>query len=58
LALADHLDPAANMFLGNELTRKILGITVLDNRRMRAECERVLLERLAASRRDCPRGIS
>ena len=46
LALADHLDPAANMFLGNELTRKILGITVLDNRRMRAECERVLLERL------------
>jgi ABC-type sugar transport system ATPase subunit len=46
LALADHLDPAANMFLGNELTRTILGITVLDNKRMRAEAERVLMERL------------
>jgi ABC-type sugar transport system ATPase subunit len=46
LALADHLDPAANMFLGNELTRRFLGITYLDNKRMRAETERVLMERL------------
>lgn len=46
LALADHLDPAANMFLGNELTRKFLGITILDNKKMRSETERVLLERL------------
>jgi len=46
LALADHLDPAANMFLGNELTRKVAGLTLLDNRRMRAETERVLMERL------------
>ncbi len=46
LALADHLDPAANMFLGNELTKKVLGITVLDNKRMRSETERVLMERL------------
>ena len=46
LALADHLDPAANMFLGSELTKKIFGITVLDNRRMRNETERVLMERL------------
>lgn len=46
LALADHLDPAANMFLGNELTRKFLGITILDNKRMRLEAERVLMERL------------
>jgi ABC-type sugar transport system ATPase subunit len=46
LALADHLDPAANMFLGNELTREFLGVTLLDNRRMRAETERVLMERL------------
>lgn len=46
LALADHLDPASNMFLGSELTRNILGIRFLDNRRMRAEAERVLLERL------------
>jgi len=46
LALADHLSPAANMFLGNELTRSIFGMKVLDNRRMRSECERVLMERL------------
>ena len=46
LALADHLDPAANMFLGNELTRSVLGMTLLDNKRMRAETERVLMERL------------
>ncbi|KMW60245.1 Sugar ABC transporter, ATP binding protein [Candidatus Rhodobacter oscarellae] len=46
LALADHLDPAANMFLGNELTRNVLGMPVLDNKRMRAETERVLMERL------------
>ncbi|MEX0339344.1 MAG: ATP-binding cassette domain-containing protein [Arenibacterium sp.] len=46
LALADHLDPAANMFLGNELTKKFLGITILDNKRMREETERVLMERL------------
>lgn len=46
LALADHLDPAANMFLGNELTRKFCGITILDNKRMREEAERVLMERL------------
>ena len=47
LALADHLPPAANMFLGNELTKSILGLEVLDNsKRMRQECERVLMERL------------
>jgi ABC-type sugar transport system ATPase subunit len=46
LALADHLDPAANMFLGNELTRNVLGFPMLDNKRMRAETERVLMERL------------
>lgn len=46
LALADHLDPAANMFLGNELTKKFLGVEVLDNKRMREETERVLMERL------------
>lgn len=46
LALADHLDPAANMFLGNELTKNFLGIQWLDNKKMRAETERVLMERL------------
>ena len=49
LALADHLDPAANMFLGNELTRKVLGVTLLDNKRMRLETERVLMERLGVT---------
>jgi len=46
LALADHLTPAANLFLGSELTRRVLGVTLLDNRRMRREAERVLQERL------------
>lgn len=46
LALADHLDPAANMFLGSELTKSFLGFKFLDNKRMRLEAERVLFERL------------
>ncbi|MEM9063289.1 MAG: ATP-binding cassette domain-containing protein [Pseudomonadota bacterium] len=46
LALADHLDPAANVFLGSELTRTVAGMTFLDNKRMRSEAERVLYERL------------
>lgn len=46
LALADHLPPAANVFLGNELTTKFLGVPLLDNRRMRQEAETVLFERL------------
>ncbi|WP_299869255.1 ATP-binding cassette domain-containing protein [uncultured Roseobacter sp.] len=46
LALADHLDPAANMFLGNELTKNVLGLNMLDNKKMRSETERVLMDRL------------
>lgn len=46
LALADHLTPAANMFLGNELTKNVLGIPFLDNKRMKTEAARVLEERL------------
>ncbi|MEM9602801.1 MAG: ATP-binding cassette domain-containing protein [Pseudomonadota bacterium] len=46
LALADHLDPPANLFLGNELTTSVFGVTVLDNKRMRSETERVLMDRL------------
>ncbi len=46
LALADHLSPAANMFLGNELTKNVLGIPFLDNKRMKSEAARVLEERL------------
>ena len=46
LALADHLDPAANMFLGSELTTTVMGFRLLDNRKMREEAERVLRERI------------
>ena len=51
LALADHLDPAANMFLGNELTKSIAGFKYLDNKKMRSETERVLMERLGVKLR-------
>lgn len=46
LALADHLDPAANIFPGNELKKNVMGVTVLDIARMRTETERVLMDRL------------
>ena len=46
LALADHLTPAANMFLGSELTTTLFGVKVLDNRKMQEEAVRVLDERL------------
>lgn len=49
LALADHLDPASNMFLGSELTTSLLGFSILDNARMRLETERVLRERLGVT---------
>lgn len=51
LALADHLTPAANMFLGNELTRTFLGLRWLDNAKMKLEAERVLKERLGVTLR-------
>lgn len=49
LALADHLDPAANMFLGNELTKSVFGFKMLDNKKMRDETQRVLMERLGVT---------
>jgi len=52
LALADHLDPAANMFLGTELTKSFMGFKYLDNDLMRSEAERVLKERLGVVLRD------
>lgn len=52
LALADHLDPAANLFLGSELTRKVAGMTFLDNKKMRSEATRVLKERLGVTLRN------
>lgn len=51
LALADHLDPASNLFLGSELTKKMFGLTFLDNKRMRLEAKRVLKERLGVTLR-------
>ena len=46
LAIADHLTPAENLFLGSELTKSILGMTVLDNRRMKTEAAITLKDRL------------
>jgi len=46
LAIADHLTPAENLFLGSELTKSVLGVKVLDNKRMKADAIRTLRERL------------
>ena len=46
LAIADHLTPAENLFLGSELTTSLFGLKVLDNKRMKSEAVRVLKERL------------
>jgi len=46
LAIADHLTPAENLFLGAELTKNMFGLNVLDNAKMRSEATRVLKERL------------
>lgn len=46
LGLVDGLDAASNIFLGNELKKRVLGIPLLDNRRMKEEAARVLLEEL------------
>ena len=45
-AIADHLTPAENLFLGAELTQKVMGIPVLSNKLMKSEATRVLKERL------------
>jgi len=52
LALADHLDPAANLFLGGELTKTVFGFTFLDNKKMRSEATRILKERLGVTLRN------
>lgn len=52
LALADHLTPAANMFLGSELTHSVLGMRFLANRKMKQEATRVLYERLGVQLKD------
>lgn len=45
LALFDNLDITANVYIGRELSRSILGIPFLDKRRMHAEAQQ-LFERL------------
>lgn len=42
LALADNLDVGANIFLGREPMRRVLGVPVMDRRRMRLEAARAL----------------
>jgi simple sugar transport system ATP-binding protein len=42
LALADNLDVGANVFLGREPMKRVLGLPVLDRARMRAEARAVL----------------
>ena len=46
LAIADHLTPAENLFLGSELTKSVLGIRLLDNKRMKEDAIRTLRDRL------------
>lgn len=46
LALVDYLSPPENVFLGNELKRRVFGISLLDNGAMRKEAQRILKERL------------
>ncbi len=47
LALAKSRDVASNIFLGRELTRSVLGLRLIDARRMRAEAE-AMIGRLGA----------
>ncbi len=46
LAIADHLTPTENLFLGTELTRSLLGFKILDNKRMKREAVKTLRDRL------------
>ena len=52
LAMADHLTPAQNLFLGAELTQSFLGLKILDNKKMRAESARVLKDKLGVQLKD------
>lgn len=46
LSLVGVMNPSQNVFLGKELTRRVGGIELLDNRRMQTEAERILREQL------------
>ncbi len=47
LALARMRDVASNIFLGRELTRSVIGVKLIDSKRMRAEAE-AMIARLGA----------
>ena len=47
LALARMRDVASNIFLGRELTRSVLGVKLIDSKRMRTEAE-AMIARLGA----------
>jgi ABC-type sugar transport system ATPase subunit len=47
LALAKMRDVAANIFLGREITRNVLGLKLIDHRRMETEAEK-MIEKLGA----------
>lgn len=49
LGLVDTLAAPANVFLGDEPVRRVLGFPLIDNRRMRAETERILRENVGVS---------
>jgi simple sugar transport system ATP-binding protein len=42
LALADNLDAGANVFLGREVMKRVLGLAVVDRKRMRKEAAETL----------------
>jgi ABC-type sugar transport system ATPase subunit len=47
LALAKMRDVAANIFLGREITRNVLGVKLIDHKRMESEAEK-MIEKLGA----------
>ncbi len=47
LALAKMRDVAANIFLGREITRNVLGLKLIDHKRMESEAEK-MIEKLGA----------
>jgi len=52
LGLVDQLDATGNVFLGNEIRRRILGIDFLDNRRMAEEARRILKQNVGIELED------
>jgi ABC-type sugar transport system ATPase subunit len=52
LGLVDPLDAPGNVFLGNEIRRRILGIPFFDNRAMAEEARRILVEKVGVAIED------